>query len=207
MLTGHQLTNTLKKYCSGSISEIEGYDEAINSPERYVCHHRMEIQPDGVRLSKEWMIEHGIYYGVDPCMLVFMKESDHISMHHTGRRNKWTSEARVNASKARRTENGFSARFREHFGYGREVDNTLFNREKCFFQHHGACSWENPVIVDKRYGSKIERGDSISTAKLKEFGKEFFEHTGLLPKDNKDLYNKLRYLNRKNRVIRWEDYV
>ena len=76
---------TVKKFCNGNISDIENYDLAIKDTERcWHCHHRMEIQPDGVRLKRKWMIEHGIYFGVDPYMLVFLTESEHRRLHMTG---------------------------------------------------------------------------------------------------------------------------
>lgn len=75
---------TVNKFCNGDISEIENYSEAVADKECWHCHHRMEIQPDGVRLKRKWMIEHGIYYDVDPFMLIFLKESDHRKLHSTG---------------------------------------------------------------------------------------------------------------------------
>ena len=56
----------IKRYCSGRLEDIEGWADAVSSPEPYECHHRMEIQPDGTLLSKQWMIDHGIYFNVDP---------------------------------------------------------------------------------------------------------------------------------------------
>lgn len=77
---------TVNKFCTGNIEEIENYDLAIaDTNETWHCHHRMEIQPDGVRLSKKWMVEHDIYYGLDPCMLIFLRTSEHRALHVTDR--------------------------------------------------------------------------------------------------------------------------
>lgn len=77
---------TVKKFCNGNISDIENYDLAIKDTEKcWHCHHRMEIQPDGVRLKRKWMIEHGIYFNVDPVMLIFLTESEHRRIHMAGR--------------------------------------------------------------------------------------------------------------------------
>lgn len=35
-----------KCYCCEDLSLIENYNEAVNSPEEYVIHHRLEIQGD-----------------------------------------------------------------------------------------------------------------------------------------------------------------
>lgn len=77
---------TVKSFCNGDIAMIENYDKAIaDESQTWHCHHRMEVQPDGTRLSKQWMVEHGIYYKVDPCMLLFLTESEHRKLHTTKR--------------------------------------------------------------------------------------------------------------------------
>ena len=80
------------------IAEIENYQEAISSPDLWVLHHRMEIQPDGVILSIQWMIDHDIYFNQDPCMLIFMRSIDHKKLHSLNKteemkaKEKWTPE-------------------------------------------------------------------------------------------------------------------
>lgn len=76
----------LKKYCSNYM-DIENYQEAVSSPDRWDLHHRMEIQPDGIKLSRQWMIEHDIYYNVDPCMLIFLAHDEHAKIHNSGKDN------------------------------------------------------------------------------------------------------------------------
>ena len=96
---------TVKKFCKGNISEIENYDLAIaDSDKCWHCHHKMEIQPDGVRLNRKWMIDHGIYFDQDPCMLVFLTESEHRSLHMLGHEvsERVKSIARSNISKLRK---------------------------------------------------------------------------------------------------------
>lgn len=91
-----------KRYFDWSrISEIENYEAALNSPELWVCHHRMEIQPDGTLLSKQWMIDHDIYFNADPCMLIFMRDSEHKHLHNMYRteeaieNSKWTEDRKA----------------------------------------------------------------------------------------------------------------
>lgn len=47
--------NSIKKVTTlADLPLIEGYAEAVASPEKYVLHHRAEIQPDGVHCSRQW---------------------------------------------------------------------------------------------------------------------------------------------------------
>lgn len=77
---------TIKKYCNGDITKIENYDKAIeDNTQTWQCHHRMEIQADGTIRSKKWLIEHGMYYSIDPCMLIFMTIAEHTTLHNKNR--------------------------------------------------------------------------------------------------------------------------
>ena len=62
---------------------IENYQEAVNdSTELWVVHHRREVQ-DGFCIWKaEELVNIGQYYHREPDELIFMKLSDHISMHN-----------------------------------------------------------------------------------------------------------------------------
>lgn len=62
-------------------TEVENYVEACNSPEKYVLHHRREVQ-NGVQI---WTVDElkaiGQYDDVSPDELIYMKLSDHIKLH------------------------------------------------------------------------------------------------------------------------------
>ena len=46
------ICETVKKFCSEDPSLIENYDLAIaDETQTWECHHRLEIQEDGTRLS------------------------------------------------------------------------------------------------------------------------------------------------------------
>ena len=73
------------KYCN-DIENIEGYDKAVSSEERYDCHHRLETHTsDGERrkvdLSKEELIALGMYYNRSASELVFMTRTEHTKLH------------------------------------------------------------------------------------------------------------------------------
>lgn len=62
-------------------TEIENYEDAVNSPAKYVCHHRREVQ-NGVKIwSRDELISVGQYYSVEPEDLIFMPMGEHVSLH------------------------------------------------------------------------------------------------------------------------------
>lgn len=72
--------NLAKKYCCEDISLIENYEEAVNSDEKYDCHHRLEIQ-DEKSVSLKYLQEQNLYYKRPAKELIFLKHTVHISMH------------------------------------------------------------------------------------------------------------------------------
>lgn len=71
---------TTKKFCK-EFENIENYQEAINSPEKYDCHHRLE----DTGLSKKDLIDKGMYYNRPASELIFLTHWDHLSLHHKGK--------------------------------------------------------------------------------------------------------------------------
>lgn len=76
----------VKTYCCEDISNIENYEEAVSSPEKWVCHHRMETHRRNgkervTRLSTQDLIDWGIYYNRPADELVFMTRSEHSRLH------------------------------------------------------------------------------------------------------------------------------
>lgn len=82
---------TVKKYCSGSISNIEGYEKAMSdNTQTWDCHHRLEIfTSDGIKrkvpILKEELIALGCYFN-RPCKeLIFVTQAEHKKWHQVGR--------------------------------------------------------------------------------------------------------------------------
>ena len=78
-----------KKFCCEDISNIENYEEAVNSPEKWDCHHRMEThrrngKPRVTRLSRQVLIDWRIYYNRSASELIYLKHMDHMSLHLKG---------------------------------------------------------------------------------------------------------------------------
>lgn len=85
--------NRIHRYCSSDISEIEGYDEAINSDEMYELHHRLELTINGeFALGRKDLERFGMYWNRPPFELIFLKRDEHRRIHSTGRR--WTDSTR-----------------------------------------------------------------------------------------------------------------
>lgn len=71
---------TIYSYCCEDISLIENYKEAVESSEKYDCHHRLEIQGDKI-VSVEKLKEMNLYYNRPANELIFLKHTYHTSMH------------------------------------------------------------------------------------------------------------------------------
>lgn len=71
---------TIVDYCREDISLIENYEIAVNSPEKYDCHHRLEIQGNNVLSVKE-LKEQGLYYKRPAKELIFLTHEEHCRIH------------------------------------------------------------------------------------------------------------------------------
>jgi len=147
MLSNDQLKYHMARYVKGRhIEDIEGYSEAISSPLKYVLHHRMEIQPDGVRLSKQWMIDHDIYYDLDPCMLIFMEDSEHRKLHgplQKGHRKRLSKEQRKQSAIKHLSHTG--REYYNHFKILPFEDKGKYKKEVDYKRYYGFWSWEKEV--------------------------------------------------------------
>lgn len=78
-------------FCVEDITNIENYEKAVNSKEKYACHHRLETHTsDGERrkvdISKEELIALGVYYHRPASELIYLTNKEHISLHHKGKK-------------------------------------------------------------------------------------------------------------------------
>ena len=85
---------SVKKFCCEDISLIENYEIAINSPDRYDCHHRLEVQDNGIIITMNELKERNLYYNRPASELIFLPASVHSALHASNR----TSEARAKIS-------------------------------------------------------------------------------------------------------------
>ena len=74
-----------KIYCSDPLDKIEHYEKALAENFKGWCiHHRLEIQPDGTRVSMQELIDQGLYYDRPASELMFMRREEHTSLHNIG---------------------------------------------------------------------------------------------------------------------------
>lgn len=84
MLSGYLLE---KKYCSGSITDIENFLEAVNDTTTlWVIHHRLETHnSEGVKrlvnISKKELMALGMYFKRPIEELIFLGYNEHKKIH------------------------------------------------------------------------------------------------------------------------------
>lgn len=139
--------NGIKKMTTlADLPLIEGYEEAVASSEKYVLHHRAEIQPDGVHCSRQWLKEHHIYWNRPYWELIFMKDSEHRKMHmqdyHSSDFWKESNAQRVNNMASTKNSSDCKAETAS-----RMKDFWSANREK---MHKALCA--RPAVYKDIYG-------------------------------------------------------
>ena len=77
---------SIRQFCSEDPSLIENYNEAVSSPEKWVCHHRGEILPCG-RYTPADLKKFGLYYHRPASELVFLTRNEHTRIHKLGNKN------------------------------------------------------------------------------------------------------------------------
>lgn len=76
-----------KLWCCEDISKIENYSQAVKSDELWVCHHRLELHPDGsTRFTRDSLKKLGLYVQRPASELIFVPYSVHSSMHDKARK-------------------------------------------------------------------------------------------------------------------------
>ena len=84
MITRNQKKN-LKSYCSEPLELVENYQQAKSEGFAGWCiHHRLEIKPDGTRVSRQELKDNGLYYDRPANELVFMRTTEHKRLHWIG---------------------------------------------------------------------------------------------------------------------------
>ena len=94
----------LRIYCT-NFKEIENYDEAVQSSEQYDLHHRKEVEilEDGTSIirSKKELKEFDLYYHRPASELIFLKHTEHMRIHTTGKKSPMFRKKHSNETKAK----------------------------------------------------------------------------------------------------------
>lgn len=87
------------KFCCEDIRLIENYNKAVNDPEIWDCHHRLESD---LGLSRDELKEQNRYFKVPASELIFLTHAEHTSLHKTGiRYSEETNKKRSEKQKKR----------------------------------------------------------------------------------------------------------
>ena len=151
MINIDYIDGTIKNVFGNKITDIEGWEDALDSDELYVPHHVLEW-----KYTSDELKDMNRYDNVKPEELIWMPAKLHFGNKyiHKGYRiaaqNKvgktlkpHDTETKIKQSKGRRIGDGFTAKFTEHYGIYSWNNPRLFNKEKqYYYRHDKTCSWE-----------------------------------------------------------------
>lgn len=169
------------RYCSDPLDKIERYEEAQTEGfEGWCIHHRLEIPEEGKRVSKQELIDSGLYYGRPASELMFMRSGEHIKLHVAGVQLPLEHRQKISKSLKGRE---FSLDHRKHLSMSKTGEQNPFygkptwnkgkhlsdaTRKKLSMSHKGKCAgmlWWNDGISNKR--SRACPGEGWMRGRLK----------------------------------------
>lgn len=143
------------------IIKIENFYEALNDDSQvWHLHHRLELTLNGEHAnSKDNLIRFGMYYNRPYFELIFLRESEHKSLHHKNKEisketkqkislkltgNKLSNETKLKLSKIalNRPISEFGNGYYEHYGYLGTENINQYKREHKYWTKHNKFSWE-----------------------------------------------------------------
>lgn len=88
-------TKYAQSYCSEDISNIENYEIAVSSEQKYEIHHKLECE---LKMSKKQLISNGLYYNRPSNELIFVTRKEHMKLHSDSNTGRFTIENRKKTS-------------------------------------------------------------------------------------------------------------
>ncbi len=150
MINRYFLNGRLKTVFGNKITDIEGWEEALDSDEMYVPHHVLEW-----KYTSDELKEMGLYDNVPPWMLIWMPRSVHNSNQflHIGMRikienqkGKSVNNQSIDAKRKRGQNNPnlseFYKKYIDKFNIQPFENKKHYSKEHYWFIKHGKCSWE-----------------------------------------------------------------
>ena len=122
-----------KSFCK-RYTEIENYNEAVSSPERWVCHHKL-----GLIYSSDELVKKGLYFNRPPEEFVFLTKTEHDKIHGFG--HKHSKEGRDKLSNTKICTE-FGRKYKQITGKSRREDNKAYCREYYYYKKYGKFSWD-----------------------------------------------------------------
>ena len=117
------------------ITDIEGWEEALESEERYVPHHVLEW-----KYTEEELRQMNRYDEVPAEELIWMPRSIHNSNKtiHKGLKIKIDKLTKV----SRKKTSDFGIKFYNHYGINRQDNIKLYKKEHEWYRRNHKCRWE-----------------------------------------------------------------
>ena len=86
-------------FCSEPLELVENYQQAkADNFAGWCIHHRLEIQPDGTRMSRQELKDKNLYYGRPASELVFMRRGEHTTLHWLGKHHSVETHQKMSES-------------------------------------------------------------------------------------------------------------
>lgn len=117
------------------ITDIEGWEEALDSKELYVPHHVLEW-----KYTTKELKQMNRYYNVVPNELIWMPRSVHNSNKFLHKDIQIEHIRRKGLS--RKKTSVFGIKFFNHYGINRQDNIRLYKTEHEWYRTHGKCRWE-----------------------------------------------------------------
>ena len=162
-MTDHQKKNW-KRYCSEPLELVENYQQAEAENFKGWCmHHKLEIQPDGTRVSRQELKDKDLYYDRPANELVFMKVCEHNRLHFIGntfnKGNRLSAEHRQKLSEALKGKHLSAA-------HRKKLSESLSGKNHPFFgKHHSAETCKKLSASHKGMHKSAESRHKLSEAK------------------------------------------
>ena len=166
MITRNQKANW-NAFCSEPLELVENYQQALADDfEGWCIHHRLEVQPDGTRVSRQELKDNGLYFHRPASELVFMRCGEHTTLHMLGnacmKGKQLSEEHRKKLSESLRCKH-LSEETRKKMSESRKgrtlseehrkkmseshkgKHNSAETRQKMSEAHKGKCWWNNGI--------------------------------------------------------------
>lgn len=85
---GYKRARQMGRYVEDDrIDLVENYELAAqDNLDGWDIHHRLELHPDGsIRFTRRSLIKLDLYYNRPPSELIWLRESEHVSLHNSAR--------------------------------------------------------------------------------------------------------------------------
>ena len=166
------MKHKFEKFCKNP-ENIENYDKALaDNFIGWECHHRLQTwTSDGERravdISASELQALGMYYGRPASELIFMKHSEHASLHQKGKQKseetkKKMSEAQKGRFVSEETKNKISETLKGNIPWNKGKQNSKETRKKISEANKGRKWFNNGEISIMRF----ECPDGFTTGRL-----------------------------------------